>query len=266
LALGGLVALTVLTGACGGTVEGRVSDFATGEPVEGATITAVEHGWGISDGQVVWDKDKSTSVRSDALGAFRLDFRTGSSVHLRASASGYQRFEASYGGTERPHIKLKRRVEGEPRLPDGFLRLGIREDGTMYGWDFSSGRTADSPDNADIFPVSMEEDARGAITFRAAGAGGIRFVSAEELGVDDMFLVFSDQAPSDGYTTTAVIDFSSEGGVYFVRTRDGEHYAKFAFTPHAFAQTLDPGVVRDLSLHYVYDPAGSRDLLYQMPE
>jgi hypothetical protein len=268
-ALFGLAAVAgvpLVVTACGGTIRGEVTDYESGEPIRGATVTAVRSGWGVSNGQLVWDKDRSVSVMTDVGGAFAVDVRSGSSVKLRAQAGGYQRFEASYSFRDRPELHLKRRVELERRLPVGFLRLGVRDDGTMYGWDFSSGELATSPEEADIFPVSVDREARGPLTFRASGAGGVRFVPKEELGVDALFLVYTDRAPTDGYAETAVIDFESEGGVFFVRTRDGEHFAKFEFTPDAFMQMADPGVVRDLSLHYVYNPDGSRNLLYQMPE
>jgi hypothetical protein len=212
LGLAAVAGVPLVLTACGGTIRGEVTDYETGEPLRGATVTAVRSGWGVSNGQLVWDKDRSVVVTTDVGGAFAVEVRSGSSVKLRAQRGGYQRFEASYARRDRPELRLK------------------------------------------------------PITFRTSGAGGVRFVPKEELGVDAHFLVYTDRAPTDGYAETAVIDFASEGGVFFVRTRDGEHFAKFEFTPGAFMQMAGPGVVRDLSLHYVYNPDGSRNLLYQMPE
>lgn len=262
-------ALCVLSlSACGfgGTVRGTVADFETGEPIPGAEVTAVEHGWGFQDGSLVWDKDKSTTVTTDAEGSFTATFRYGASVRLRVEREGYQAFEADYRRAADARIRLKRRVEGIERLPDGFLRLGLREDGTTYGWSFSAGEITSDPEEADVLPVYVGEASRDSIVFRTPAEGGVRFVPASRLGVDNLFLVFTDEAPADGYGDTAVIDFESEGGVYFVRTRDGERYAKFEFRPTSFFSMNDPGVVRDLSLHFVYNPDGSRNLLYQVPE
>lgn len=252
--------------ACGGTIDGTVTDYHTGAPIGGAEVTSVEHGWGFSDGSLVWDKDKSSAVTTAPDGTFTARFRNGASAKLRVRSRGYQAFESVYARGADVGIRLKRRVEDAPVLPSGFLQLGLMDDGTTYGWNFARGEIARSPEDADILPVTVGEGARDAITFRALGEGGIRFVPARELGVDDLFLVYTDEAPADGYQDTAMIDFTSEGGVYFVRTRDGGHYAKFAFTPTAFGQIHDPGSVRDLALHFVYNPDGSRNLLYQVRE
>ncbi len=247
-------------------VQGTVTAFEDGAPLAGATVTAVQHGWGFSNGTLVWDKDKSVSVTTDASGDFAVSVRAGSSVKLRVRHPGYQRFETWYERGAQPGIRLKERIDVPRVVPTGSLRLGLRDDGSTYGWSFARGEVAASDTAADVLPVSVSPEPRGVITLRATGRGGIRFVPKSELGVDDLFLVYTDEAPEDGYSDTATIDFSSEGGVYFVRTRDGAHYAKFVFTPSAFAMMPGPGIVRDLTLQYVYNPDGSRNLLYQMPE
>ena len=265
-ALSGLVVLALLS--CAGCltekrVSGTVTDFETNQPIEGATIRAAQHGWGISNGSLVWDKDYSAYTTADSAGAFTIGYRHGSSVNLWVEHQGYQRFQSWYPKNADVRIRLKQRVEGLKALPTGFLRLGQKVDGSYYGWDFSSGRLADRPDDADIFPEYVERGTRGNMGIRALGDGGIRFVSREELRVDNMFLVYTDTAPLDGYDRTAELDFDSDGGIYFVRTRDGQHYAKFEFTPTAFAMDAAPDIARDISLHYVYNPDGTRNLLYQ---
>lgn len=264
----GALAAGVITQGCTieRTVTGAVFDYETGVPIGGAEVTAVQHGWGFSSGSLVWDKDKSTTVTTDAEGRFSARYRWASTVRLRVRTPGYQRFETYYGAGDTVRIRLKERLADAPVLPSGFLRLGLRTDGTFYGWDFSRGEIAESADEADILPVRMGEGNRDPITIRAGGDGGILFVPRSELGVDAMFLVYSDEAPAEGYRDEAVLDFASEGGIYFVRTRDGEHYAKFAFTPSGFGATVEADVTRDLSLHFVHDPDGSRRLLYQTIE
>ena len=265
-ALSGLAILALLS--CSGCltekhVTGTVTDFETNRPIRGATIRAAQHGWGLSNGSLVWDKDYSTYTTTDERGEFTIGYRFGSSVSLWLEHQGYQRFQSWYPRNADVRIRLKQRFEGLKALPSGFLRLGEKTDGSYYGWDFSNGRLADSPDDADIFPESVERGTRRNMRIRASGDGGIRFVSREELGVDNMFLIYTDTAPADGYVATAELDFGSDGGIYFVRTRDGQHFAKFEFIPTAFAMESAPDIARDLSLHYVYNPEGTRDLRYQ---
>jgi len=244
-------------------VSGTVADFETNRPIEGATIRAAQYGWGWSNGSLVWDKDYSTYTRTDSAGAFTIGYRHGSSANLWAEHQGYQRFRSWYPRNAEVRIRLKQRIEGLKALPSGFLRLGQKTDGSYYGWDFANGRLATTLDEADIYPESVEPGSRGNMRLRVSGAGGIRFVSREELGVDNMFLIYTDTAPADGYAATAELDFGSDGGIYFVRTRDGEHYAKFEFIPTAFAMESAPDIARDLSLHYVHNPDGTRNLRYQ---
>jgi hypothetical protein len=244
-------------------VSGKVTDFETDRPIQGATIRAAQHGWGISNGSLVWDKDYSTYTETDAAGAFTIGYRHGQSVNLWVEHQGYQRFQGWYPKNASVRVRLKQRIEGLKALPSGFLRLGQKTDGSYYGWDFATGRLATSADGADVFPESVELGSRGNMRLRVSGDGGIRFVSREELGVDHMFLIYTDTAPAVGYQATAELDFESDGGIYFVKTRDGEHYAKFEFIPTAFAMESAPDIARDLSLHYVYNPGGTRDLRYQ---
>jgi hypothetical protein len=244
-------------------VSGRVTDFETNQPIAGATIRAAQHGWGFNNGNLVWDKDYSTYTTAEEGGGFTIGYRFGSSVNLWVEHQGYQRFQSWYPHNADVRIRLKQRTEGLKALPSGFLRLGEKTDGSYYGWDFSSGRLATTVDHADIFPESLEHGSRGNIRIRSSGDGGIRFVPREELGVDNMFLIYTDTAPADGYETTAELDFGSNGGIYFVRTRDGQHFAKFEFIPTAFAMESEPDIARDLSLHYIFNPDGTRDLRYQ---
>lgn len=59
-----------------------------------------------------------------------------------------------------------------------------------------------------------------------------------------------------------LIGLLAGGGVLFVNTRD-DRYAKIEFYPDAFFMESAPDILRDLSLRYVYDPDGSRDLRFQ---
>ena len=78
--------------------------------------------------------------------------------------------------------------------------------------------------------MRVDGDTRGPILLRACGRGGLGYVTAESLGVMSDYLVYADTAPEDGYVNELLLDFKTRGGVVFVRTRDGAHYAKFEFT------------------------------------
>jgi len=47
-----------------------------------------------------------------------------------------------------------------------------------------------------------------------------------------------------------------------VHTQD-DRYAKIEFYPDAFFMEPAPDILRDLTLRYVYNPDGSRDLRFQ---
>lgn len=110
--------------------------------------------------------------------------------------------------------------------------------------------------------MRVDGDTRGPILLRACGRGGLGYVTAESLGVMSDYLVYADTAPEDGYVNELLLDFKTRGGVVFVRTRDGAHYAKFEFTPSGFGGFMDPDVARDVAFAYVFEPSGSRYLPY----
>lgn len=261
--------IIVAAGSCGcqfpHELRGQVIEFGNGRPVAGATVTARAHGWGLSQGSLVWDKDKSVRVESGSDGRFHLSHRSGSSVELWVEKAGFVRYSHWYPSDAVVEIKLRRSDPKLARLPTGFLALGLFTSGQFYGWSFALNQQVSSADQADLLPEFMEQDIRGRVVVRALGNGGIQFVPSSQLGVDSHFLVYSDEAPPDGYQATAVLDFRSEGGIYFVRTRDGRHFAKFEFTPSGFGSRADRGIRRDLQLRFVYNPDGSRRLPFQEP-
>ena len=204
-----------------------------------------------------------TTAISGPDGAFDLRYRVGDSVLLLVKQPGYQSFRNHYERDARVRVRLKPLIANYRPLPNGYLNVGLKTDGSFYGWDFATGKLTSDPAEADLFPEQVDADHRGPIRLRAAGLGGIRFVPRAELGVDDQFLSYGDTAPADAYARQVVLDFTGDGGLYFVRTRDGGHYAKVAFSPWSFFMDAGPDVQRDLSLRYVYNPDGGTDLRFQ---
>lgn len=262
------VAACVLFASCRSfkSVSGRVSDYDTHASLAGAEVRANQTGWGIgSNGGIVWDKSYVTRAVTDASGAYTLTFRVGSVANLTAALPGYSGYRDHAVASATVNIRLKRRPDRPAHLPSGLMRLGLHRDGSTYGWRFDSAATVATCDEADLVPSRMRAADSTPVELRACGQGGLRFVSAEELGVSNVFLVYADSAPAAGYAESAMLDFSGAGGVLFVRTRDGQHFAKVEFQPNGFGGQLGPGVVRDLSLRYVYNPDGTRDLTFVEP-
>ena len=240
-------------------VSGLVTDYDSGEPLQGALVSTAQTGWGFSRGSLVWDKTHVTQTQTGPDGEFTIHYRVGDSAKLAVSLDGYQYYQSWYAANSRIHARLKRLLQDYEPLPQGFLRLGRRVDGSYYGWNFSRAGMATSAD-ADIIPVAVEPSTRGRMRLQAEG--GIHYLSREALGVDNQFLSYADAAPLEGYRNTVELDFTSGGGVLFVRTR-ANRFAKIEFNPGAFFMESTPDIARDLTLRYVYNPDGRRDLRFQ---
>lgn len=247
------------------TVQGRVTDYDTHAPMPGVAVFAYQSGWGTSPGYLVWDQEYRYQAETDQAGGFTLRYRVGSTARLGVDLEGYNRYREYAEPGEHVDIRVKRLPAPHARLTQGQLRLGLKQDGSLYGWSFERATIASSCADADVVPQRVESDTRGPILINACGQGGLRFIPAETLGVRSDFLVYADTAPDAGYAQQLLLDFSGRGGIVFVRTRDGMHYAKFEFTPYGFGSYLDPGVKRDAAFGYVFDPSGSRYLPYEIP-
>ena len=70
-------------------VAGRIVDCETRSPVVGAYVEASQHGWGISGGQLVWDKPYPSGTKSGNSGDFVIHYRVGSAARLGAIKDGY---------------------------------------------------------------------------------------------------------------------------------------------------------------------------------
>ncbi|HEX8946186.1 MAG TPA: hypothetical protein VF785_23825 [Gemmatimonadaceae bacterium] len=246
------------------TIHGGVTDYDARTPLAGVAVFANQSGWGTSRGTLVWDKEYRYRAQSGPTGDFVLQYRVGDVARLAVDLEGYNHYADYAAPGERVDIRLKRLPPPHPRLPGGQLRFGLKKDGTRYGWAFDRGTIGSSCAEADVIPERVDEDPRGQILISACGRGGLRFIPAESLGVQTDFLVYADTAPEDGYAGRLLLNFSGRGGIVFVRTRDGMHYAKFAFQPRAFGSFLDPDVKRDAAFGYVFDPGGSRYLPFEI--
>lgn len=245
-------------------IRGTIVDYDTGLPIAHARALVAQTGWGMSSNGVVWDKSFPTEAFSDADGRFLVRYRVGSSASMRFDLDGYNTYRTWQEPNATVTVRLRRLASIDLPLSSGQLHLGRRRRSGYYGWSFVAKSIASDCKDADIVADSITEDRHAPIHFHSCGLGGIRFVPAESLRVENSFLVYADSAPVEGYETSAVLDFRSRGGVYFVRTRDGAHYAKFEFQPNGAGGLAGPDVVRDLMLEFVYGPTGSRWLPYNV--
>jgi hypothetical protein len=260
-----LLAVALLLPACRGEkqLSGQIFDYASGRPLAGARIITRQSGWGLSNGSLVWDKTYITESRSNSQGEFTLRYRVGDSAKLIVSHPEYQSFYAWYPAGSQVTVHLRRLLVGPPRVVDGYLRFGQKTDGSFYGWNFAAAEMTDDPGQADLFPLAVAPEKGGAIVLGCSGAGGILFVPQAELQVDNLYLLYSDRAPEHGYAQSVELDFKLAGGIYYVRTRDGRHFAKVEFQPSGYFMNAAEDIRRDLSLRYIYNPEASRDLRFQ---
>ncbi|CCQ90366.1 exported hypothetical protein [Nitrospina gracilis 3/211] len=254
--------------ACSGehSIEGTVVDYDTREPVSDVRVQTRQYGWKISRDSLVWDHPTVYDTRTDAQGRFRLDYEGTDSAKLQVTLEGYVPFTHWYESESTAFIKIKRKDPDRPPVKSGLMRIGV-ENHQPFGWSFNEGRRALDPEEADVFPMFGSRTDWNHIRLAVSGGGGLQFVSGPELEVESDFLVYTDRAPPEGYAENLSMDFDKPGGVYYVRTRDGRHYAKFEFDPTRLAtEGGTTGYTQGnwaLLLMYVYNPKGSRNLKYE---
>lgn len=236
LAMISLLSALLLAGCTGAPVSGQLVDYRSDEPIAGATVMASQRGWGISDGQLVWDRTYTTSTRTGADGRFQLRLPAPGLLAwgggtLTVEATGYQRL------TEVPTAAgTSLRLQSVPALlttvPGGIAQVGVLADGQAFGWSFVENRPTTDPARADIFPESIQQ-APLRLTLTVPAGGGIRFVSQAEQGIAAVsyghLLRYADEAPAEGYGTSLALDETSSGTI-FIRT-PYQRYAKLGFDP-----------------------------------
>lgn len=257
-----LVPLLLALAACAGrtrAVEGRVVDHATGRPVAGAVVTLAGRGWGVSDGQLVWDKERSVSAKSDADGRFRTRARSGL-TDVRAEAGGYLRYGGRLEGSRTEIRLLPRRPTGDS-LVRGLLEVGIRE-GRGYGWVLAERRTTTVRDSADLWPTIGGTPEEPALVLHAPG--GVLAIRGEAFGPVTQPMDYVEEAPLRGYAA-AVRVRPAEGGVLVVRARDGR-VAKLHANPGRVGATREWAAgTGGFLFDHVYNSGRGRDLVWQKP-
>ncbi|HEY9516571.1 MAG TPA: carboxypeptidase-like regulatory domain-containing protein [Gemmatimonadaceae bacterium] len=277
-----LFILLMTVGCSRGTVSGELVDYATGEPIAAASITAHSRGWGISNKQLVWDKSYTAGVDTDTAGKFIVSapgprFLTLGGTTLSVEATGYQRLaEIRVSGKEPLLLQTVRSVPRTERVPGGIAYIGITESGRPFGWIFAEDRPTLDRRLADIFPLDSVGASAPTVTLAAGERGGLLFLSREEQHIattsHGMFLRYTDTAPLDGYRPAITIDPRGAGGTIFVRTANNR-FAKMAFaTPlstmrgRIAAEGIEEPAAWALSLAFAYNPFPGHSLAYDPGE
>jgi hypothetical protein len=265
-----------------GAASGEIVDYVSGAPVAGASITAHSRGWGISDGQLVWDRSYSERTSSDAKGRFTISLPGPRQLvlggtTLSVEADGYQRLsEVVVDGDGALTLQAVRSVPRSERVPGGMAYIGITESGQRFGWSFARNRPVFDSLYADVFPHDSMTSDGAAFTLASAPSGGLLFLSRDRQRLASasygMFLRYASDAPADGYEQSISVDPRGPGGTIFVRTAYGR-FAKLAFdTPLSTLRGSIPveGVTERaawaLPLPFAYNPFPGRSLAYDPDE
>lgn len=230
-----LFVVAVLIGCTRPEAQGRLVEYRTGEPIADATIIVSRRGWGLSGGQLVWDRDYRASGRTDVEGRFRVPLAgpgwlTGG-ASLSAEAHGFQRL--SEVPVERGVALTLQTVPAVRQpVPGGLAHLGMLADAAPFGWSFIDDRAVTDLGRAGVYPLSIRMSPLDVVLAAPAG-GGLAFLPSAEQNIRapsyGRFLRYIETAPAAGYRPTLRLTGESPGTV-FVRTRYGR-FAKLAFEP-----------------------------------
>lgn len=244
-------------------VTGRVVEYGSGEPIADAVIAVTRRGWGVSGGQLVWDKAYHSETRSDAQGRFALplpgpSLLTGE-ASLQTRAAGFQRLsEVPVEAGE--SVELQTVPAPAHPVPGGAAHIGLLADGTPFGWSFVDNRAVTDLDHVDLYPTALRLSPPEMVLAAPPG-GGLAFLSAAAQGIHAVsygrLLRYAETAPQTGYHASLRLSADTPGTV-FVRTRD-QRYAKLAFEPARLASGGGlPGtslpVKAAVSLPFAYNP------------
>lgn len=84
-----IIVIVALIAGCEKDIKGYVFDCETNEPIEESVVSTNQSGWGINNGQLVWDKSYKTFTNTDERGYFELSFDVGDSAKIHVKKEGY---------------------------------------------------------------------------------------------------------------------------------------------------------------------------------
>jgi len=246
VAVSGLVILTIHFFPA--RISGRVLSLTTGLPISGALVS-VESGNDFDD--------MGDYVKTDESGKFTARAK-GSWVSVNAWKQGYAMNGALYGYAlgriGRENVIHLRELTLTNRLDehDEFYTLSP---GT--GFSFSAGKPVKGDSLEADFVITQNPNKKSVAFIEAPGEGGIQ----SQLINETIDFYNSPVAPVEGYQWRIAVP-SYEGTLYFLRMRDGLHYAKFRFMtsvarPPQGAEYVD---LENVRLIWAYQSDGTRNL------
>lgn len=208
--LGGLVALAA-AGVWDHAVTGRVRDARSFAPLAGAAVEAR----GLTDSGLL------ASALTDRDGRFKIEAEHSA---IEVHAPGYAT-AVVYPFAFTKEVLVDPLPADHEEVRTGSLRATDRG-------RFVFPRGANGPVPLDVPPpadadLEILSDTAG-VRFRAFGSGGVSFLPATDFPEHTDLSAVTCQAPSAGYLGSITLNPSAPG-VLFVRTADGNRYAKIWF-------------------------------------
>lgn len=233
------------------TISGKVISASTKMPLSDVMVA-------VESGNQYGDESFGSYVKTDQNGNFTAK-TTPAWVSISAWKPGYAvnglSFQSALALLGRETILELKEKAPQPSLTvhDNFYAL--KPDN---GFSIRLGRVVtDGSADAD-FVITENPNDKSTAFIETQGAGGVIFQPFSNK------LNFSNatEAPMTGYSNRAVIDHS-QAGVYFLRTRDGNHYAKFVLNV-SLVMSPDSSSYLDFEqrtrMVWVYQPDGTRNL------
>src|SRR5262245_2400734 len=214
------------------TVEGLVIDAETHRPIANAHVLIETVGLGPRDAEHTLDNflvslaiPYRDSTRTRADGSFRLSFNRLWDWRLITWAPGFVPYYKK-SPSRRVTVLLAPATLASDSVAERIFNVPVidyEKRSAAGAYDFTSGRMA-APESADVvfdWPAKNKP-----LEIVARGNGGILFVPRSTFSSGPDLGAIACVAPDTGYVQSIRVQVDREDGICFIRTRDGQHFAK----------------------------------------